>query len=66
MNKKDFWILLSCDIAVVVLLIEYLCGLELALECMCLCTIVSLITHIGILRHYVNKPVFVRKDCTKR
>ena len=54
MNKKDFWTLMVCNITVVVLLIEHLCGLSLALELMCFCAIISAIVHICILRDYVK------------
>ena len=54
MNKKDLWTMLIPDIAVAILLIEHLCGLELALELMCICAIISAIVHICILRDYVK------------
>jgi hypothetical protein len=54
MNKRDFWILVVCNITVLALLIEHLCGLDLALWCMCICGVISAIIHIYILRDYVK------------
>jgi hypothetical protein len=62
MNKKDFWTLMVCNLATVVLLIEHLCGLELALECMCFTAIVSCIVHIWILRDYVRICITTEED----
>lgn len=57
MNKKDFWSLMACNLTTAVLLIEHLCGLEKALECMALWTIISMIVHIYILRDYVRLSI---------
>lgn len=65
MNKKDFWTLMICDIAVLVLLIEHWCGLELALPFMCVWTIISLIVHICVLKDYIFTFGFVKEDHTK-
>lgn len=54
MNKKDFWTLIISDLAVVILLIEHLCGLALALELMCVGAIIATIVHIYILRDYIK------------
>ena len=54
MNKKDFWKIMVCNIATVILLIEHLCGLDLALELMCCSAIISLIVFICIMRDYVK------------
>lgn len=66
MNKKDFWTLIGCDIVVLILLIEHWCGLDLALECMCVTAIISALVHIHILRDYVIVNKFVRKDYTDK
>ena len=65
MSAKDFWALLISDVVVVILLIEYLCGLSLAIWCMCICFIVSLVMHIDILSMYLRRPVFTKKDYTR-
>ena len=62
MNKKDFWSLMACNLITVVLLIEHLCGLEKALECMALWTIVSMIIHIYILRDYVRLSITTEEE----
>ena len=62
MNKKDFWTLMFCDIAVLIIFVEHLCGLELALECMCFTAIVSCIVHICILRDYVRICITTEED----
>jgi hypothetical protein len=53
MNKKDFWTLIIFNFVTLVLLIEHLCGLQLALPFMCVWTIMSLIVHICVLKDYV-------------
>jgi hypothetical protein len=53
MNKKDFFGLMFCNAVTLVLLLEHLCGLELALPFMCVWTIISLIVHICILKDYI-------------
>lgn len=65
MNRKDFWTLMIFDLTSLVLVIEHLCGLSLALECLCVWTVFSLIVHICVLRDYVVIPVFIREDHTK-
>lgn len=65
MNKKDFITMFVCNIIVALLLIEHLCGVDLALECMCIWGIVASIVNICILRNYVRVNAFVRKDCTR-
>jgi hypothetical protein len=65
MNKKDFWTLMLFNFVSVILLIECWCGLELALQCMCVWVIVSLLVHIGILKNYVISYSFVREDYTR-
>ena len=65
MNKKDFWTLMLMNITSLGLLIEYLCELETALCCLCVWTIISLVTHIYVLKDYVFTPVFVKEDYTK-
>ena len=52
MNKKDFLKLILCDIVMILLLVEYWAGLELALPILCVWTIISLIVHIVILKDY--------------
>lgn len=54
MNKKDFWSLMACNFTTVLLLVEHLSGLEKALECMIIWTIISLLIHIHILKDYVH------------
>ena len=54
MNKKDFFALLCSNIPTVILLVEHLCGMALALECMIAWLIVSMLIHINILRDYVR------------
>jgi hypothetical protein len=53
MNKKDFFTLMACNLTTLVLLIEHFCGMDLALECMCVWTVISMIIHIFVLRDYV-------------
>lgn len=62
MNKKDFWTLLICNFGVLVLLIEHLCGLELALNCMIGWCIISLLIHIHILKDYVRFSIEVEEE----
>lgn len=62
MNKKDFFSLMACNLVTAILLVEHMCGLEKALECMCLWTIVSMIIHIYILRDYVRLSVCVEEE----
>lgn len=57
MNKKDFWTLMACNLITALLILEHLCGLEKALECMALWTIVSMLIHIYILRDYVRLSI---------
>lgn len=59
MNKKDFWTLMACNFTTLLLLVEHLCGMDLALECMCIWTMVSMLIHIHILKDYVRVHVFV-------
>lgn len=61
MNKKDFWTLLVCNFGTLVLLLEHLSGMELALECMCVWTAISMLIHIHILRDYVVVHEFVKE-----
>lgn len=65
MNKKDFWTLIACNLGTLILLIEHLCGLEIALECMCVWTIISMIIHICVLKDYIFIREFVNEDSTK-
>jgi hypothetical protein len=65
MNKKDFWALILCNITTLLLIIEHLCGYELAIWALCIWSIISSIIHIGILRDYVHISVFVKEDYTK-
>ena len=58
-NKKNLLISCSANIAVIALLIQHLCGVNLALECMHVCVGISTIVHIGILRDYL--PVIFRR-----
>lgn len=53
MNKKDFFTLMACNLTTLILLIEHFCGMDLALECMCVWTVVSMIIHIFVLRDYI-------------
>jgi hypothetical protein len=53
MNKKDFFTLMACNLTTLILLIEHFCGMDLALECMCVWTVISMIIHIFVLRDYV-------------
>ena len=61
MNKKDFWSLVGCNFVSAVLLVELLCGLDKALECMLVWTIISLITHIHILKDYVQLTIEIKE-----
>jgi hypothetical protein len=54
MNKKDFWTLMLFNIGTIILLMEHWCKLELAIYCLCVWTIISLIVHICVLRDYVR------------
>ncbi len=62
MNKKDFWTLMFCNFVTALLLIEHLSGLDIALECMCVWTIISMLIHIHILKDYVRISVFVKES----
>lgn len=62
MNKKAFWTLMACNFVTLILLVEHLCGLDIALECMCLWTALSMIIHIYILRDYVRLSVVVEEE----
>lgn len=62
MNKKDFWTLMACNFVTLILLVEHLCGLDIALECMCLWTALSMTIHIYILRDYVRLSVVVEEE----
>lgn len=53
MKKKDFWILIGCDAAIVALILEHLAGLEVAIHCLSIWTIITLIIHIAILKEYI-------------
>lgn len=57
MNKKDFWTIIICNLVVLILLIEYLCGLDVAFECMVVWTVISLLVHIYILKDYVRLSI---------
>lgn len=62
MNKKDFWTLVACNLVTFAILIEHLCGLELAIWCMCAWGIISAIIHINILRDYVQLRITTEED----
>lgn len=53
MKKKDFWTLIGCDAAIAVLILEHLAGLEVAIHCLSIWTIITLIIHIAILKEYI-------------
>lgn len=57
MNKGDFYKLLVLNITHVILIIEWLFGLELAFQLLICWTIISLIAHIYILRDYITFQV---------
>ena len=61
MNKKDFWTLMACNLTTLILLVEHFCGMDMALECMCVWTMVSMLIHIHILRDYVRLSVVVEE-----
>lgn len=61
MNKKDFWTLIGCNLTTGILLIEHLCGLDKALECMIFWTIISMLIHIHILKDYIRLAVEIRE-----
>ena len=65
MNKKDFWTLMIMNITSLILLVECFCGLDIAVCYLCVWSIISLVTHICVLKDYVFIPVFVREDLTK-
>ena len=52
-NKKNFINSFAMNGVVIILLIEHLCGVELALEFMHIWAIFSIIVHINILRDYL-------------
>ena len=61
MAKKDFWTLIICGAVSFILLVEHLCGLQLALPILCAWSIFSLITlAVTILRNY--KPITITVD----
>ena len=53
MNKKDFLVSLLLNVVSILLIIEYIWGLELAFSCLILWTIISLLGHMYILRDYI-------------
>ena len=55
-NKKNLITSLVSLCPIPILLIEHLCGLELALECMYICIGLAVIIHIGIFRDYIRWP----------
>lgn len=57
MNKKDFCGLMRCNAVTVVLLIQTFYNLPIALECLSIWSIISLLIHIGILRDYAKPTV---------
>lgn len=61
MNKKDFWTLVVCNFVAIILLIEHLCGLEIALECLCAWMCISMLIHIYILRDYVRLAIVIEE-----
>ena len=66
MNKKDFWILMFCDIILAILLIEHFCGLSLALECLIAWALVNVFLHIYMFRKLkVIHYKFIREDYTR-
>jgi hypothetical protein len=62
-NKKNFIISFACNCTTLILLIEHLCGVNLALECMHIWVGISTIVHIAILRDYL--PVIFRRNKKK-
>ena len=61
MNKKDFWTLIICCAVSFMLLVEHLCGLQLALPILCGWSIFSLIIlTVTILRNC--KPITITVD----
>lgn len=65
MRKKDFWTLLICNLVTLGLLIEYLSGLEVALTCLLVWIVASMIIHICVLKDYIFTFGFVKEDHTK-
>ena len=53
-NKKNFITSFVMNGVILILLIEHLCGLELALESMHLWICVSILVHAHILRDYIH------------
>ena len=62
MNKKDFWTLVIMNVVSLILLIECCCGLETAICCLCVWTIISMIVHIWVLSFYVRLSIFIEEE----
>ena len=61
MQKKDFLMLMLCNLTTVGLLIEHLCGMNLALEFMIVWQMLNMIIHFCILRDYA-KPIIIEEE----
>lgn len=61
MNKKDFWLLMFCNAAAVVLLIQHFCKIPIAFECLCIWSTISMLIHIGILLDCVRLVVLAEE-----
>ena len=61
MRKKDFLALMGCNLGTVILLIEHLCGMDLALEFMIGWQILNMIIHIYVLRDYARPTITIEE-----
>lgn len=61
MQKKDFFMLMGCNLVTVVLLIEHLCGMDLALEFMIGWQMLNMIIHFFVLRDYARPIITVEE-----
>ena len=61
MQKKDFLMLMGGNLVTIILLIEHLCGMDLALEFMIGWQILNMIVHAYILRDYA-RPIIITEE----
>ena len=62
MNKKDLWALIICNIGLVALVIECVCGLELAFPFTSIWIVVYAITHVVVLKDYLQLSITIEEE----
>jgi hypothetical protein len=60
--KKEFLVSLVCCLVFIILLVQTLIGMELALGCLVMWSIISLIAHIYILRDCISIEFCFEED----